>query len=420
MSPDAGTCSIIATILLSSLLVGSRSLSGNQDQTPTFRGGVVLVALDVSVIAKDGKSVTNLAPADFSIKLSGQDRKVQLLEYISFDATAPINRPAMSSAGATQDGTSGRTLARTIVVMVDDLGAHPGELKRLTQATERMVSSLPSSDLVGALTASGDAPAINPSVDRAGVQAFLRSVAMAGRRDDSVAGMFIGVNEAIEIDSDVSRDALTKVAERECLDSDMGAAPSSRGGSRVPVPNEECVRRLRAYSRMLANQTWRTSEMQVAAITRTIEALRFAARPRIMILLSTGLGLHERQDMASLLDRVSAAAANAEVQLFGVVEVNDGVEMKDRIFGRTRARQAQGRFLTSGLQSLALAAGGEAFPVIGMADRFLERIVAQTGGLYRIGVEAPTNVPAEALLNVEVKVNRRDVRVLTRRQVMRR
>lgn len=155
------------------------------------------------------------------------------------------------------------------------------------------------------------------------------------------------------------------------------------------------------------------------AIRQAIEAVGMAPPPRILILLSTGVGFHNRQDMAKHIESISRVAADAEVQVFAVTEVIDGLEMKDWAAGRAAARQAENRFLGAGLQTVASAAGGEAFRVIGEAQRFFDRIVEQTSAFYRIGVDAPSAISADGHVTVDVKVNRRDVRVLTRRQVVR-
>jgi hypothetical protein len=80
---------------------------------------------------------------------------------------------------------------------------------------------------------------------------------------------------------------------------------------------------------------------------------------------------------------------------------------------RAAARRAEGEYLTSGVQTVAEAAGGEAFRVVGQADRFFRRIIAETSALYRLGVEIPTSAPAGEFLNVKVAVRRPDVTVRT-------
>jgi hypothetical protein len=71
--------------------------------------------------------------------------------------------------------------------------------------------------------------------------------------------------------------------------------------------------------------------------------------------------------------------------------------------------------LSAGIQTTASAAGGEAFRVVGQADRSFERIESQTSRVYRLGVEAPPNTARLRYLDVKVSVNRSNATVLARR-----
>jgi hypothetical protein len=57
--------------MVSLFLCGSTSLI-SQTQQPTFKGGVSLVTVDVTVLDKDGNPVRDLKPEDFEIKLNNK------------------------------------------------------------------------------------------------------------------------------------------------------------------------------------------------------------------------------------------------------------------------------------------------------------------------------------------------------------
>ena len=65
-----------------------------QPQAPVFRAGVELVALDVTVVDRDGKPVTGLKPEDFVVTLSGQVRPVRTFDYATFGAAPPSEAAA--------------------------------------------------------------------------------------------------------------------------------------------------------------------------------------------------------------------------------------------------------------------------------------------------------------------------------------
>ena len=75
-------------------------------------------------------------------------------------------------------------------------------------------------------------------------------------------------------------------------------------------------------------------------------------------------------------------------------------------------------FLTSGVKVVASAAGGEAFTVIGQADRFFKRIVSETSGVYRLGVDMPISAGKTRFLDAKVTVNKPGLTVRTHRHAL--
>jgi hypothetical protein len=151
-----------------------------------------------------------------------------------------------------------------------------------------------------------------------------------------------------------------------------------------------------------------------------IQALRPAAAPRVIILLSSGLATGADPSNLQQFDPITRAAAEVGVQFYALTEVTDGVDLSDRSLLRAAARREEGSFLTAGVQTMASAAGGEAFKVIGQADRFFTRIIDETSGTYHLGVEPPTTSKnAERFLNAKVSVRgRSDVTVRSRRSAV--
>ena len=54
-------------------------LAGRRQQTPTFRSGVSLVTIDVTVLDKDGKPVPGLMSDEIEIKLNGKVQPIRAL-----------------------------------------------------------------------------------------------------------------------------------------------------------------------------------------------------------------------------------------------------------------------------------------------------------------------------------------------------
>ena len=186
----------VAALALSLPAASSVSHVSTQSQSPSFRAGIDLVTLDVTVVTQDGHTVEGLIASDFSVKLAGQARPVRILEYLSFPSSG--STLPRQTASPLQSGAGPAVTPRTMVVVVDDVGAQPGELRRLATGMRRMLESLTPADLVGAVTTSGTPRAVDPTPDRTDIRRFLAAVAMSGHRDDAPAGVFIGTDEAID------------------------------------------------------------------------------------------------------------------------------------------------------------------------------------------------------------------------------
>jgi hypothetical protein len=122
---------------------------------------------------------------------------------------------------------------------------------------------------------------------------------------------------------------------------------------------------------------------------------------------------------------LSQAASKADVGFYALVVTDTtGVDLSDQAPppppgggivapSRAEARRKEGNFLFDGAASAAIAAGGDAFHVIGTGDRFLARVLDETSSLYRLGVEMPLNVEASHLMAVRVTVKRSGVTLRT-------
>src|SRR6186997_3519345 len=166
-----------------------------QLQAPVFRAGVELVALDVTVVDRDGKPVTGLKPDDFVVTLSGQIRPVRTFDYATFGAAPPSEAAAAAPAReVTNDIARAATTSRggrIVIVLIDDLAAKPGQGKSLTVAAERMLNTLDLGDLVGLATTSGQGPVVTPTRDRAALLAALKSKGIVGRNENVTAPFYI-------------------------------------------------------------------------------------------------------------------------------------------------------------------------------------------------------------------------------------
>lgn len=346
---------------------------------PTFRSGVALATIDVTVLDKDGKPVPGLTADDIEIKLNGKVQPIRALAYLqaaaqnapgTVDKSAPAAAPSMpapiavppadaprrtlSNAGA----SSARTVmapapvtapapaeSRVFVLLIDDLSYSPTRGKAMFLSASRFIDKIPASDPVGFATTSG-VGAINPTRDRAALRIALskvvggfndpRGVGKSGPSPDkgcsNTPDTPLGINEAIDVERGDDR-LLTEIVIRECFNGDrsglnhnaaVGPANSTFAGTGTSVAemmsNCQCAHDVQTEARRVAALARQNKARQIAGITSVVDAMKTASGIRHLVLLTEGLPVSREVDDLTPLAR---AAGLAGVQLSVLLEEPD-------------------------------------------------------------------------------------------------
>lgn len=185
----------VALVLLG--LGSAEGQAGAQEPPPprtTFRSTVDLVPVDVNVVDKKGRPVTDLTAADFTLAVDGQPRRIASAQFISVDRAAesdpPKPREYASNAGA-QTG-------RLVMIAIDSGNIASGRGKQAIEAATRFVGTLKRNDRVALVTLPGAGPQIEFTSNHAIVQTLLGNV--VGQAADSIGQKRIGLAEALAID----------------------------------------------------------------------------------------------------------------------------------------------------------------------------------------------------------------------------
>jgi VWFA-related protein len=392
------------TIACATLALRAQDPQDPARQLPVFRSGVDLVIVDVTVVDRNGAPIRGLTADDFDVKLDGKPGRVQALDFLEFGAVSGTEASATSATTARAAATGASRGGRVFLLLVDDLSYRPRASASVAVTAQRLLDAVQPNDLVGVATTSGLGSSLDPTRDREAVRAALATRKIQGRFDDSAAPFYIGLNEAYEIDRDFPRETLDAVVGRECPL--LGMVPDA------------CASVIAALARGLAQSTVHRVASQMAAFEAAIRALRNAPSPRVLVVLSGGVATYPDQDLASQVDKLAQAAAESDVQVYALTEAPEYVSAADPSLERAEARRHEEQFLASGVQTVASAAGGEAFVVVGQPNRFLSRIEQETSGVYRLGIEV-SGLPADSrFVTPSVKVDRRGVTVRVNRQAL--
>src|SRR3954454_11238958 len=117
------------------------------EQLPTFRAGVDVVELDVTVLDKDRRPVKGLTAQDFSILDRGKPQPI--VAFSAVDVPAPVAYSAPWMREAPLDVVSNAENRRLVTIVMDDAYTdfNPDFAKRAKQIARNAVNELGPADL---------------------------------------------------------------------------------------------------------------------------------------------------------------------------------------------------------------------------------------------------------------------------------
>jgi hypothetical protein len=132
------TLAIAGASLLTATSTAQQFVLSSQDRAR-------LVAIDFSAFGPDGKPVTDLTPADVTLKVDGRTRAIRALDYISATDRAP-RVPEPFGTNTVPES------ARAVLLIIDDETLRPGREKDLKDDVRAFLGKLGGNDRVGLAT----------------------------------------------------------------------------------------------------------------------------------------------------------------------------------------------------------------------------------------------------------------------------
>jgi VWFA-related protein len=373
-----------SSLALAAVLASSVAASTVRPQDSS-KSSTDAISVDVRVSDKDGKPVTDLTSDDFVVTFDGQAKAAAIQSFA-------VAKPSTG---------------RTLVFVLDDLSTDTAQLKALVGGVPQMLSALDAADLAGVATTSGLGPMVAPTRDRAAVTAALASPDLVGRAGERTLKPFVGFSEAFEmVRTGGNKDVGGKVVEREC--SAGGARGGGRGGGGggggSAKPDDVCVGLAVATARNLATVGEQRTARQIAALAKLMTSLSSASEPHALVVLSGGVALPVGpSDAADILGR---RAAETNTAVYGLVWIDESDLVTEVSADRSKARREDGTVLTTGLETLAQATGGEAFRMSSATEpASFGRMVSDVSATYRLTVEPPSG-PKKRDLAVKITTKR--------------
>ena len=365
-------------------------------QRPTFRAGVDLIEVDVTVVDGDSYPITDLEASDFSVTVDGDSRRVVQAQFVSLRppegaemAFPPAAEEIFSSSNTDQ------TPGRLVVIAVDEASILFGEGRHVMRAAGEFVDSLHPADRVG-LVAIPHGVYIDFTSDHDRVRRAVEGLSGLGvhRRPELRQ---IGLGEAYRIAEFNDRGTEIIVARRLCGDDaedDIG-----------------CLTGLRQKSREIVLDTRYDSGNARRGLESLLGEMRELEGPNTLVWISGGFII---DDQLALLE-IKKRAAASRTTLYVMMVPEPLIDMSQRASYST-ARDDR-RKKEEGLLALAAFTGARLMRAQFNPGPLFERIERELSGYYLLGVQSrPTDRDKERR-GIKVSVARDGVRVRARREV---
>jgi VWFA-related protein len=393
LTSSRGLWSMCLLVTAGAWLVAAQA-AGPQGQ-PTFRTGVDLVRLDVTVVASNGAPVDSLDAGDFDVRVNGKPAPVRTLRFLDLH-TGPIGVPAGTSLAASREYSSNDAaiVGRLFVIAVDQDSFPAGSVRTMLASAGRLLQGLGSADRVALVTLPPPGPRVDFTADTRSVLHAMSRI--TGRSTSRLRTYRISFDEAIQMER---RNPLvtSAVLEREC------SFRTRRTSCLEEVVTEARMRVLEGRDRM---------QTTLFALSGLAQSLGTIEGPKTLVFITAGLGFED--SALSRFQEVARRAANARLQCYFIdadtfmFDVSEAAQSAAQMMGRDQ----------EGLNTLTGLTGGVLFKGVGTATGVFERIERETRGAYVLGVELPAGIGRADALQIDVRVKPKGVTVRTPRQVV--
>jgi VWFA-related protein len=365
------------------------ALASLQSQ-PTFRSGVDLIRIDVSVADQDGRPAADLSADDFVVTIDGSPRRVAFARFYGPESES---QPAPPPGAVPTYATNRASAPGRVVVFVVDLESMiPGNERALLQTASSLVDALAPGDAVGLLSIPGKG--VELTRDHARVRDAI--AAQKGFATKTFQQHRIAMSEALAFDQRDSR-IIREVIERECRKYEL-----------------ECPMDIRNESKQLLLEARRRVQNLVTSLTTLNSRLRPITAPKDIVLLSAGLPFE--QESLSLFEdlkrRVAESGTATHVVQLAQPETDASSQ---RMAGYTSLPASDQR---QGLSMVAGMTGADFFDGVGRARGAFERIQNEITHSWQLGIEATPQDADGKTHKINVSTKRPGLTARARRELV--
>jgi VWFA-related protein len=362
-------------------------------QGPRFRTGIDLVAVDVSVVDRNGRPVDDLLAPDFVVKIDGVTRRVVSADLVKVDAEA-ARKPQVDKTQSFYTSNLAPPNGRRIVFAVDQVRIGPGTLRPVLDAASRFLDHLTPLDQVSLVAYPDPGVRVDFTNDKVRLRRALQR--LVGHPQRSVTRRHnIGVSEARAIVERSDQFVYAAVVERECR------------VSQDERQNQRCLQEIDRESDEVVHEARDDAENSLNGLRQLLQQLAKVEGPKLMILLSEGFMVDELE-LRSLVAMAGEARTSINVLVVDLRQT-------DVTLTNMRPSEAQDRRLhVQSLEGLAAMSRGSLFRIAGTGEPVFERLASEISAYYILGVEQQPSDSVGDRHRIDVEVRRRDVTIRSR------
>lgn len=409
-------------VALVSLLIASGRAQDSQPQR--FRGGVDLIAIDVSAVDSRGRPVEDLKPGDFVVKVDGKVRPTVSAELVRVDRGKPA---AMRPVDALTSTNQAPQNARRIIVVADQTLITPGSLAPLQRTASQFVDRLAADDYAAFVAIPEPGPRVDFTTDKARVRKVMEQI--VGNPQLMFSADFnIAVTEAITITGaegpangrqpeqrtaeellKLIGPTMRRVLERGCREMTFEELQLPENYDTL----DRCRRDIFNESLRIDTQARLDATIARRALEQLLKDLAPLEGSKTMLLFSAGL----LNDDPTLLNEVGylAAAARTTINVIAV-DRNREQELRNMPNGQSTLALVDRSLELQGLEIIADRTGGTLFRGMASGAGIFERLETALSAWYLVAVARQPGDPDRQRLDVEVK--RRGVNVRSNTSVV--
>ncbi len=365
-------------------------------QGPTFRSGVDLIRLDVTVVEKDGNPVADLNSDDFEVRVDGKVRPVVTSRFLTL-APRVLDVASGTSLASTRDysGNDNSVNGRLLVLAVDHESLPLGAGRPLMIAASELLHRLGPADKVALVMVPQPGQRIEFTSDIEEVKRGLSRI--TGRRQSRVRTVRVSFDEAQAVERNEQR-VIATLMEREC----------------AHRYDASCPEQVRTEAGDVLDENRERIQMTLGALSGLADSLAGVDGPKTIVFLSAGIGYEPRA--LARYKEVARRAADARLTLYAVQVDTFAFDTSERVSGAAFMGDSDSGM--RGLETLVGLTGGALFRGVSRGTGVFDRISREASGLYVLGVEPQAGTPLTAPLDLRVRVKRPGLTVRSPQQVV--